>query len=355
MKKHLLMKTLLVALVCLVGGTSSVWAQDPTPVYFNDFSSTTGLTQVGSGEFITDGDARFGKIYHNNPVKNKTARTNYLKLPADVLTHSGTTNEMTIGFWVNMKNASEENFFQSAVFSAYATSSQGVDNGSPMFRCSAKGVMQLNNGDGHWSDFTKEENDVEAKKTAGNTESTAFLDDAKWHYYTVTLTSNKGVIYVDGTVVNSWTLSDEDIIPAFFTTAAANGYPVVCLGGNQSWNWDDWDASFGYDDFAVYDAALTPAQIEKIIDTKLGYTKVTYDIDALSAVGNLTLSGDQAAREKSTSMYLPTNCAGLMGRIAFQNNDTWNINASGLGNTNTASGRHFAILSMKDGDKLAIT
>ncbi len=82
---------------------------------------------------------------------------------------------------------------------------------------------------------------------------------------------------------------------------------------------------------------------------------ITYDVDALSAVGNLTLSGEQAAREQKTPMYLPTNCDGLMGRVAFQNNDTWNINASGLSNTNSSKGRHFAILGLIKGDKLTIT
>lgn len=234
----------------------------PEPVYFNDFSSTAGLTQVGSGEFIEDADSRFGKIYHNNPANNKDARTNYLKLPADVLKHSRFTKEMTIGFWVNVKSAQGENFFHCPVFSAYASSTPGTANGSPMFRCSAKGVMQLNNGDGNWTDFTASEND---KRT--NTESTVWLDDADWHYYTVTLTSNTGTIYVDGVAVNSWTLA-EGIVPAFFSTAAANGYPVVCLGGNQSWDWNDFDAGFGYDDIAIYNSALTAEQIAKIISTK---------------------------------------------------------------------------------------
>lgn len=235
----------------------------PTPVYFNDFSSSDGLTQVGSGEFIEDADSRFGKIYHNNPAGNLTPRTNYLKLPVDVLTHSASKKEMTIGFWVNVKTAVGTNFFHSPVFSAYASSTPGSDNGIPMFRCSAKGVMQLNNGDGHWSDFTATENNNRM-----NVEASQWLDDKEWHYYTVTLTSNTGKIYVDGVILNSWTLDDNTIIPAFFSTAAANGYPVVCLGGNQSWNWADIDAAFGYDDFVIYDKALTAGQIAKIISTK---------------------------------------------------------------------------------------
>jgi hypothetical protein len=71
------MKTLLVALVCLVGGTSSVWAIDvPAPVYFNDFSSTTGLEIIGNGEFITDADPAFGQVFHNDPANASAKRTN---------------------------------------------------------------------------------------------------------------------------------------------------------------------------------------------------------------------------------------------------------------------------------------
>lgn len=258
----------------------------PKPVYFNDFSSTDGLTQVGSGEFIEDPDAKFGMIYHNDPNLTKAVRTNYLKLPADVLKHSAVTNEMTIGFWINAENAIGTNFFHSPVFSAYATSTLGTENGSPMFRCSAKGVMQLNNGDGKWSDFTNDQN-----YKGINLETTAWLDDAEWHYYTITLTATTATIYVDGGIVNSWTLEDGSIIPAFFSSAAADGYPVVCLGGNQSWNWNDIDASFKYDDFVVYADALTPEQIEKIMEEKYSNHPNLVYFNDFSSTDGLTIIG----------------------------------------------------------------
>ena len=258
----------------------------PEPVYFNDFSSTDGLTQVGSGEFVKDPDARFGMIYHNDPNLTKAVRTNYLKLPADVLKHSAVTKEMTIGFWINAENAIGTDFFHSPVFSAYATSTPGTENGLPMFRCSAKGVMQLNNGDGKWSDFTNDQN-----YKGINLETTAWLDDAEWHYYTVTLTATTATIYVDGGIVNSWTLEDGSIIPAFFSSAAADGYPVVCLGGNQSWNWNDIDASFKYDDFVVYADALTPEQIEKIMEEKYSNHPNRVYFNDFSSTEGLTIIG----------------------------------------------------------------
>ena len=107
----------------------------------------------------------------------------------------------------------------------------------------------------------------------------------------------------------------------------------------------------------------TPASLDIRLSVHYAYLQITtadlsntitYDVDALSAVGNLTLSGTKSAREKTTDMFLPTNCAGLMDRVAFQNNDTWNINASGLSNTATGKGRHFAILNLLANDRLTI-
>ncbi len=82
---------------------------------------------------------------------------------------------------------------------------------------------------------------------------------------------------------------------------------------------------------------------------------ITYDVDALSAVGNLTLSGSRAAKPKNIEVFQPTNCPDFYGRMAFQNADTWNINVNGLANTNAGKGRHFAILDLLAGDKVTLT
>lgn len=70
MKKHLLMKTLLVALVCLVGGTSSVWADPIETVgstssgWWVDFSSTYTLEGYGKYHFqFTTTNANEGTVY----------------------------------------------------------------------------------------------------------------------------------------------------------------------------------------------------------------------------------------------------------------------------------------------------
>ena len=117
MKKLSTLKTMLAAALLTVG-ISNVCAQEqPTPVYFNDFSSTDGLTVVGNGVFEDDADARFGKVFHNDPTLTKAIRTNWLELPADIFSHSTETKEMTIGFWVNKKTAVD--YYYSPLFTAY--------------------------------------------------------------------------------------------------------------------------------------------------------------------------------------------------------------------------------------------
>ena len=278
MKKLSTLKTML-AVALLAVGVGNVWADEqPTPVYFNDFSSTDGLTIVGNGQFEDDADARFGKVFHNDPTLTKAIRTNYLQLPADVLSHSTETKEMTIGFWVNVKNAAD--YWFTPIFTAYGAAPANNANTWPMFVCQSRGFLQVNCAG--WCDFTAAQNDK-----AENYEGTYWLDDKAWHYYTVTLTATKAVVYVDGEVLNSWTLSGEgdgNVIAGIFSNGADLKY--ICLGGNQAWDWADPDPAYAFDDFAVYDKALTADQIKAVMAKKLAYT-VTYDF---------TLEGDQSLR-----------------------------------------------------------
>ena len=251
---------------------NAAWADVvvPTPVYFNDFSFATngsdGIEIVGNGVFENDADARFGRIFHNDPTLTKAKRTNYLKLPADVLSHSGTSKEMTIGFWVNMKDA--EDFWSSPIFSAYESAEKA--NTWPMFAAWAGGTLQVNCWG--WSNFTASQND-----NSSNAYDTFWLDDKKWHYYTITMTATKVIVYIDGAIKNSWTLKNNDDdtgekIEGLFNGGAANALPYVCLGGCQPWDGDVIDPAFAFDDFAVYDVALSKAQIDQIRANKLSRT-----------------------------------------------------------------------------------
>lgn len=228
----------------------------PTPVYFNDFSSTDGLTIVGSGEFITDSDERFGQIYHNDPNLTKKIRSNYLLLPENVLSHSATTKQMSIGVWVNKKNAAD--YFFSPLFTAYEK--KNTPNTWPMLACQSRGVLQLNCAG--WSDYTDAQN---VKGT--NAASTTWLDDGKWHYYCATFTATTATVYVDGEIVNQWNIDGTTNTAAgLFSNGGDLKY--VCLGGNQAWEWNDPDPAYGFDDIAIYDKVLTADQIKSIMESK---------------------------------------------------------------------------------------
>jgi len=312
------LKFLLVA-VCLLGGGNSAWAQDPTPVYFNDFSSTDGLTIIGSGEFTTDDDAHFGQIYQNDPSNSNSVRTNYLVLPSNVLSHSATSLEMTIGFWVNQKKEDTNNLYY-PLFAAYkeAPNTTSNENGMPMFVCQSRGLLQYNNesqgGTGSWCNFEN------AQNIAGtNAENNSWCFDGKWHYYTVTLTETSAKVYVDGSVVNSWTLDNSTAGQKLTALLTNTTLQYITLGGNQAWGWGDPDPAFGFDDFAVYDVALTPAQIEKIIDTKKGRTTIY----------NKTLTGE-TAWTSSDAAASGTDLNVWYGNMGYS--DTYGIYGSANGN-----------------------
>lgn len=265
---------------------SAAWGDDivvPTPVYFNDFSFATsgsdGIEIVGNGQFEDDADARFGKIFHNDPSNTSAVRTNYLKLPTDVLSHSATSKEMTIGFWVNKKG--ENDFWFMPLFTAYGAAPASNVNTFPMFACQARGLLQVNCAG--WCNFDNTDND-----NSTNYEGTYWLDDGAWHYYSVALTETTAKVYVDGSIVNSWTVnkSDGHNISGLFTNGSELTY--VCLGGNQSWDWDNADPAFGFDDFAVYNVALTKAQIDQIRANKL----------------NRTVTGTKVGNQDNSTEYL---------------------------------------------------
>ena len=248
---------------------NAAWADEvvvPTPVYSNDFSSTDGLTVVGNGVFEDDADPRFGKIFHNDPTNTSAVRSNYLKLPADVLSHSATSKEMTIGFWVNKKE--EDSFFFTPLFAAYGDA-PSTANSWPMLVCETRGLIQLNCS-GYCDFGINDETPGTSYNDGTPYVNTVWLDDAEWHYYTVVFTTTTAKVYIDGVLKNGWTVngtSDGQVISGLLEHG--NDLDYVTLGGNQAWNWADPDPAFGFDDFAVYDEALSVDQIKQIMKNKL--------------------------------------------------------------------------------------
>lgn len=229
------------------------------PVYFNPLN---GGDIVGGGQFKYVGGT-WGTVFSN---ATGGRRANYLKLPSDVLSHSSATKEISIGFWVNRGNEKNSNDYMWApLFMAYGAAPVNGANTLPMFACQYRGVLQINNNG--YCDFTDAQNDNKANTLYHGDKD--WLADGDWHYYTVTMTETQAIVYIDGNVANSWTVSgsgDNNVISGIFTNGADLKY--ICLGGNQAWDWGDNDPGFWFDDFAVYDKALTPGQIRRIMNLK---------------------------------------------------------------------------------------
>ncbi|MBE6254831.1 MAG: hypothetical protein E7105_04875 [Prevotella sp.] len=363
MKRKLLKSLLAIAVLCV--GVGNVWAQDPTPVYFNDFSSTEGLTIQGTGSFTDDGDTRFGQVFSN--AASALPRSNYLLLPSTVFsdfTDDGGKTAMTISFWVTAKNAGAANAYTYAPLFAAYSAAPNPTNGLPMICLPSRGTMQINNNG--WCDFAPAQNkdgkntiyntnawEVDGSHTSEYTSGGNWLDDSNWHLYTMTLTASQATIYLDGVLKNQWNLdgSDGQYVSGMFTKSATN-LTYVCLGGNQAWDWGDNDAAFMFDDFAVYDVALTPAQIAKVIEDKLGYTTVTYDFTSYSA-RTLSNSGTRAFNANSVNHNYPSNLPEAFDRFSFQFAGTFSIEAAGLYAQRT-NGDHVGIVGLSANDKVTI-
>lgn len=233
------------------------------PVYFNNFDNTSGLTIKGGGSFANIG-GKFGYVFKN---VSGGMRSNYLQLPADVLSKSSETLEMSISFWVNRGEESDPGAYQwCPMFMAYGSepAADGT-NTHPMFACQYRGVLQVNCGG--WSDFTDAQNVAGANKLWNNAND--WLADGEWHNYTVTLTATSAKVYIDGEIANEWEVAGEgdgNTISGLFTNGSELKH--ICLGGNQAWNWGDPDPGFWFDDFAVYNRAISQAQIKEIMASK---------------------------------------------------------------------------------------
>lgn len=274
--KHFLQK----AFLFLLGGvlcSLSTSAQDY--VYTNDLSEAHDATVVGGGSFVAD--EVFGTVYQN-VMDAENLRSNYLLLPDDVLSHAAESKQMTIAFWVSAEGFTPDQYTYVPFFTAYGQSpaanaeagNAGNENNWPIFYALSRGPIALNNGG--WCNFGSDLN-VASKNTLYNTNSFDlgdytnggnWLEDQKWHYYTLVLTETNVKCYMDGVIKNEWNVdgtSDGQVVSGFFTYG--ENYKYICLGGNQPWNWGDPDSPFKYAKLRIQNNAMTAediaAQMEK--------------------------------------------------------------------------------------------
>ncbi len=302
----------------------------PDPVYFNDFSSTEGLTVVGNGVFEDDADARFGKIFHNDPNNSNAVRTNYLQLPSTVFkdfTTNGGKTAMTIGLWVNKKN--EDNFFWTSLFAARLHGKDDAQYGSndnyPTLTLETRCIVDWNYDNCQSDYWVADTRGIEGATahSGGTYATTAWLDDGQWHYYTMTLTGTAVKVYVDGIVKDSWTLDGTagKNLSKLFTNASE--LTNVTIGGNQAYWWNDPDPAFGFDDFAVYDEALSAAQIQKIIFDKDPAAAANKEV-ILAAKGDATSLVVNPTFDENADGWSFSNDHGTTGsKIDRYNGSSW--------------------------------
>lgn len=255
----------------------SATAQDY--VYTNDLRSAGDATVVGAGSFVSD--ATFGTVYQN-VMDGAHLRSNYLLLPQDVLSYSTETKQMTIAFWVSAEGFTPDQYTYVPLFTAYAMSPAanaeaghaGNADNWPIFYAQSRGPIALNN-DG-WCDFGSDLN-VAGKNAMYNTNAFDYanftaggnwLEDQKWHYYTLVLTETNVKCYLDGEIKNEWNVDNTtagQIMSGFFTYGG--NYKHICLGGNQAFDWGDPDSPFKYAKLRIQNNAMTAediaAQMEK--------------------------------------------------------------------------------------------
>ncbi|MCH5290893.1 MAG: hypothetical protein J1D88_03915, partial [Treponema sp.] len=237
----------------------------------------SGVRIEGSGNYVEDNTFGAQKVFKNNPDTTEWTglRSSYLVLPSDTLQHSAQSKEMTIGFWVSNSTLDNNMFYP--IFTAYkektttsdslalsdGKSGTGLVNTWPCFILQSRGLAQINCAG--WSNLENSQND-----TGKNAESIAWLGAQNtWHYYTCVITETTLKVYADGKILNSWTVkndgTDGEVIGGIFESKELT---YVCLGGNQAWNFADFDAPYSFAKFSVWDVALNEDQINSVMTEK---------------------------------------------------------------------------------------
>ena len=323
-------------LSALLGGVNSVWADYEAAgafKYLNTFDDATEQSKTtikGSGSFIDEG-GNFGYVFQN---EGGALRTNYLIINQDfgtsntLFTHASISQQLTICFWVNKKNATGTYSEATPLFTVYSSESS---TSWPMFACRLGGTLQVNCAG--WSNLSGDQND-----SGSNNTSITWIDDNKWHFYAVTIATNPMnvnvqwvKVYIDGELKNSWTLDstvDGQNIKGFLnlTSSSPDKLAYACLGGNQTWDWNqaaDQDPAFAFDDFMVTNKALSADEINEIIEEKNGDKE--YVVNGIE--GPYTQKEEIGQSDKSGSFfYNPGNSfiikKGQTYKLTFKNQGT---------------------------------
>ena len=152
------------------------------------------------------------------------------------------------------------------VFTAYGAAPNPT-NSNPMFACQYRGVVSINtevpdNTGGAYCDYGADLSDTgEVILYHGELD---WLADKGWHLYTVTLTPNKTIVYLDGEVANSWTLDGVSRgqcatsrhwrdLSIYVSEAIRHGTGAILTTG------------FGFGDIFLYNKVLSKNEIKQLM------------------------------------------------------------------------------------------
>ena len=256
----------------LIGGIEAAYVYTTNfSTYENDEGERVtwkGEKAVGNGQFASESPeldenekpiniVPFGDFFRND---GSAKRTSYCLLPEDVLAHSAKTEALTIAVWVRaQQEAASSSYLWAPLFTAYGAAPVDGANTWPMLACQYRGVLQTNDGNGNWTDYTDAQN-VAGVNTLYHGDAD-WLADKKWHYYTAVFEGENAKVYFDGELKNEWNNDGTTNTQKGLFINGAN-LKYVCLGGNQAWNWDDNDAPFDFAKLLIKNSKMTAGEIK---------------------------------------------------------------------------------------------
>lgn len=264
----------------------------------------------GNGQFATESPeldenekplniVPFSNFFRND---GSAKRASYCLLPEDVLAHSDKTQELTIAVWVrSQKEAESANYKYVPLFTAYAAAPVNGANTWPMLACQYRGLLQTNDGNGKWTDYTDAQN-VAGKNTEYNGDND-WLKDHKWHHYAAVFEGENAKVFIDGVLKNEWNNDGTTNTQKGLFANGAN-LKYVCLGGNQAWDWNDNDAPFDFAKLLIKNSKMTAGEIAAQMKADFGNN----DMEAYYAEGGET--GVKAIKTIQNSNAAIYNLAG---------------------------------------------
>ncbi len=300
--------TIITACALALGANAQV--RLPKAVYTLDFEGTEtvadfGGIQHGSGTIVKSDDEHFGTYYQNMPDwSDYTLQVNFLEVPTSAFASilDKDTKTVSIGFWINptIGNKNGFNNYWGPLFNCYNELGCAGHTWPQAFEVryggqihgNAAGTWYDNNHDTgtgadgtpysaefmqsimQWSVQTTKKDTQTDPETGEETEiDIPDYDDfaGNWHYFTMVYTGTDASpmnykLYIDGELKID---CDEILSGDANLWAKISVLDRFCIGGN-SFNWGDPDNAYAYDDVAFYADALTPEQIQIIMDLKRG-------------------------------------------------------------------------------------